>query len=72
MTDSSRPYVVVAFGSGGAPGHCNLSHCPMHAHGPYTREEAVQAVERLPEWMQPHILQVSSNDDACLRAGTPA
>lgn len=65
-----RDHVVVVFGVSGAESHCDLSHCPMHAHGPYTREEAVQAAERMPEWMQPHILSLAHNGDACLRAGT--
>lgn len=66
--DPVRDCVVVLFGGGPAvDGYCTLSHCPMHAHGPYTREEAEQVAEKVPSWMQPHILTVASEDDACLR-----
>lgn len=70
MNAEVRDRVVVVFG-GPSPDWCELSHCPMHAHGPYTREEAREVCDRLPEWMQPHILTIDSDDDACLRSGVP-
>lgn len=62
-----RDRVVVVFGIGGADGWCELSHCPMHAHGPYTEAEAREAADRMPQWMQPHILIIDAHNDACLR-----
>jgi hypothetical protein len=61
----SRKYVVVMFG-GQADG-CPLSHCPMHAHGPYTETEARDVAERSPLWMLAHVLTLGSDNDACLR-----
>jgi hypothetical protein len=55
---TDRNLVVVVFGAGPNPGWCDLSHCPMYAHGPFTRQEADEAVERLPAWTQPHILDL--------------
>jgi len=51
-----KDHVVVVFGAGPAPGWCELSHCPMHAHGPYTAARAREVCDSLPEWQQPHIL----------------
>lgn len=67
----TRDRIVVTFGTGPADGWCTLSHCPMHAHGPYTQEEAEGVAERLPAWMQPHILTIASDNDACLRVAQP-
>lgn len=64
-----RNYIVVVFGAGPADGWCQLSHCPMHAHGPYTEDEADRVAASMPEWMQPHILTLAGDTDACLRAG---
>lgn len=64
VEDPRRDRIVVVFGSP-ADGWCELSHCPMHAHGPYTREEAEGVAERMPAWMQPHILMLETLD-ACV------
>ncbi len=61
-----RDHIVVVFG-GGASGWCELSHCPMHAHGPYTFSQAHAVAAELPSWMQPHVIGIASDLDACLR-----
>jgi hypothetical protein len=63
-----RGYVVVVFGSGPAEGWCDLSQCPMHVRGPYTRHEAEQLADGLPGWMQPHILALHGDDGEFERA----
>lgn len=51
---------------GGQSEGCELSRCPMHAHGPFvTHEQAQLVAAALPEWMLPHILPLQGGD-ACL------
>lgn len=59
-----KDLIVVVFG--GQIEGCPLSHCPMHAHGPYDEVEAREIVRQLPTWMQAHILTLNNNSDACL------
>ena len=66
-TQPVREHIVVVFGAAPADGWCELNRCPMHAHGPYTGDEARQVADGLPEWMQPHILTLAKDGDACLR-----
>lgn len=51
-------HVVVVFGAGPAKEWCELSHCPMYAHGPFSEAEAKQVAGELPGWMQPHVLRL--------------
>jgi hypothetical protein len=62
-------HVVVVFG-GPADG-CDLSHCPMYVHGPYTRLEAIEVMRQLPEWQKPHHLTLGRDDDV-YPPGVPA
>lgn len=64
-----RGLIVVTFGTGPADA-CELSRCPMHAHGPYgSREEAERIADAMPAWMLPHVLLLEGDDDPCLPAG---
>ncbi len=69
MDAEERDCVVVVFGMGPADGWCKLSHCPMSAHGPYTRAEARKVADSLADWMQPHILALDEVSAASLRSG---
>lgn len=53
----SDPHVVITFGSA-QPNWCPLSHCPMDATVFDSADEARAYADKLPEWMEAHILRV--------------
>lgn len=68
----TRDRVVVLFSSGpDLADRCDLSHCPMSAHGLFTQAEAELFVENTPGWMQAHVLRVEDVTDRAVSTQRP-